>query len=63
MQQVEQIITPQCAAYGCTSHSDHKLSGVDKKKIREAWKHAIGRKSLPDVRVLCANHFEESCFD
>ena len=60
---------PQCVAYGCTNHSDqkklsfHKLPGVDRKTTREACKHAIGRKSLSNVCVLCANHFEEGCFD
>ena len=62
---------PQCAAFDCTNHTDdthknisfHKLPGTDKKHLRQAWIHAIGRENLPKTCFICAKHFEESCFD
>ena len=61
---------PQCAAFGCTNHTDtrkdisfHSLPNENRKPIRQAWIKAIRRETLPKVCFICAEHFDESCFD
>ena len=61
---------PQCAAFGCTNHTDtrkdlslHQLPSISRKALRQAWIKEIKRESIPKVCFICAEHFEESCFD
>ena len=61
---------PQCAAFGCTNHTDtrkdlsfHQLPSISRKALHQAWIKEIKRESIPKVCFICAEHFEESCFD